>query len=625
MMITARRALVALVGLVGLLPAVAAAAMVSALLAGCGTAGKTASSSTPEPTVAPTTSPQAASASEELAGVPSGSLLFLTGGYSDNLYLVNPDGSGLTELTNSVESDTAGAFSPDGSSIAYTSHLREDRADGVYVISPDGTNARRVSGDGLPDWFISWSSQGRILYAEGVQGSGDYWIVNPDGSEPIRISERNQCSDAVDWSPDGEDIVLCQCTTGADPWPPCGLSIVDQQGIMIRTLLENTPAMPSSPKWSPDGSQILFISQGRASDPFTLFVLDADGANARRLYELPGNALWSQAKWSTDGSRIAVNTSAQTVVVSPADGSSRTVATGEGIERLAWSPDGSQIAVKTPGEIIVVSMADGNSRTVANGNKISDFAWSPNSDRIAYVSEDDGLKLYVVDSDGGEPKVIADPVANTDIAWSPDGKQILFASNRQRREGVWWASPDGSERGRLDELSKTWVPQLSVVPTLEPVVGGCRKGSERNSCLSPDGKSEAVVLSDSTVLTIRDLTSGATRDIEIDGAQVWNAPPVWSNDGTRIAVRAGDSDDDRLYVIDVATGEAEPVAADVRVGGGSESTVAWSPDDSYVYFLKGTFCPVGCGPGILYRVRPDGTGEERVIDMAVSLIYGFKP
>jgi TolB protein len=584
MMITARRALMALVGLVGLLLAVAAAAMVPALLAGCGTGGKSASSSTPEPTVAPTASPQPASASEELACVPSGSLLFLVAmGYSSNLYLVSADGSGLTELTDSTENDTPGAFSPNGTLLAYNAFLREDRADGVYVMSPDGTNPRLVTDGGSWAWFLSWSAAGRILFLTGGIGPSDYWTVNANGSDLVRILKNESCNYPADWSPDGQNLVVCQCNSTPDDPTACDLSIVDQQGNMIRHLLKDDPRMPYSPRWSPDGSHILFLTRIPDGRVDSLFVMDADGANVRSLYQFPVDSIWS-LPW--------------------------------------WSPDGSRVALTTGDEIVVVSLADGSSRTVATGKNITYLAWSPSGDKIAYVSEHDGSKLYVADSNGGRPVDVADPASNTEVSWSPDGKQILFASNRKRQEGVWWASPDGSERGRLDALSETWVPPAE--PAVEAVVGGCKKGSLDNSCLSPDGKSEAVVYPNAAAFTIRDLASGGTRDITIDGADVWNTPPVWSSYGTKIALYAGAFGKGGLYVVDLATGNAQLVATGVG-SIGFDSTIAWAPDDSYVYYTKGMICGEGCAPGFLYRVRPDGTGEERVVDMRVSLAYGFKP
>lgn len=289
-----------------------------------------------------------------------------------------------------------------------------------------------------------------------------------------------------------------------------------------------------------------------------------------------------------------------------------------------WSPDGSQVALTTDDAIVAVSLADGSSRTVATGKSITYLAWSQNGQQIAYVSEQDGSKLYVVDSNGGRPVVVADPATNAEVAWSPDGKQILFASNRKRQEEVWWASPDGSDRGRLAALSREWVPPAG--PTVEGVIGACKRGpedeSEAISCLSPDGSSEAIIYVNSQLLTIKDAATGATRRIDFSGASHWYTPPVWSNDGTKIALYGGYEGKGHLLVIDVATGEIS--VADL----GSmlpDPTIAWAPDDSNIYFTKGTICGEGCAPGFLYRVRPDGTGEERVVDMRIGRVYGFKP
>jgi Tol biopolymer transport system component len=561
--------------------AAAIGAMVAILLVGCGMGEVGTSSSTPGLTASPSAGAEPTSTPETMAGVPSGSLVFLVAqGYSSNLYLVNSDGSGLTELTDSTENDTPGGFSPNGTLIAYTSMLRDDgNAPGVYVMSPDGSNPHIVAG-GAGDSFVSWSSRGRILYYSSVTGVGDYWIINPDGSDRTRISQMNLCSDAVDWSPDGENLVLCQCTSSPDNALPCSLSIIDQQGNLIRTLLQNDTAIPHSPKWSPDGKQILFTSQKEAGGPGTVLVMGADGASARSLYQSPASAIWTEAK---------------------------------------WSPDGSQIAVMTSTQIAVVSPVDGTSHVVASGKDIFSFAWSPKGGEIAYDSEDGGYKVYMVGSEGGEPRVVADPA--TGPVWSPDGKQILFASNRARQEGVWWASPDGSKRGRLAALSAEFVPPAE--PTVEGVIGGCTKGPDEFSCLSPDGRSEAIALTNGNVLQIKDLATGVTRSIMTTEVNFWNTSPVWSNDGTKIALSAP-GPPSPLYVVDAATGAAKAIAAGLG-SGGFDPTIAWSPDDSYVYYVKGTVCREGCAPGFLYRVHPDGTREERVVDMRIGLVYGFKP
>jgi Tol biopolymer transport system component len=540
--------------------------------------------------------------------VPSGSLLFATRNNTDNLYIVNSDGSGLKRLTSSAGRDELGSFSPDGSLIAYASRDRGDRADGIYVVSNDGAEGRRVAADDLWDWSPSWSSQGKILYEEGVQGYGTCWIVNPDGSDHALISD--WCA-GTEWSPDGRTIAVTKCGTWSrETGTKCSLSVLDEEGKLIRTLVEGILIGP--PTWSPDGRQILF---GDGSLPKLISIINADGTGLHTLHT-PPKQFWYTPEWSRDGSQVVLTSDNETLLISPTDGSSRTIS-GRGL----WSPDGSEIAMRTSSGIIAVSLADGSSRTLASGERIGGISWSPDGEEFAYVSGADDGGLYIVESDGSKTKVVDDAEMGGFI-WSPDGKQILFGSDRGREGGVWWASPDGTQRGRLEQLSKESTPPAE--PTVEGTIGGCKKAPDTLSCLSPDGRSEATIPVKSKVLTISDLATGATRQIQVNGADVWHAAPVWSNDGARIALYAGDTQEAKLYVVDVATGEAHAVAADAGANDGS-STIAWSPDDSYVYYAKGTLCVEGCHPGLLYRVHPDGTGDELVADMIVDSIYGFKP
>ncbi len=641
--------------LVRLQLATAIAATVSALLVGCGS-GIAKAPSTTDPTASAAPSPTPASASEELAAVPSGSLFFAAGG-ANNLYIVDSDGSGLKQLTNSLENDGIGGFSPDGSLIACTSQAREDGADGVYVMAPDGSNVRLVASNAIAGEyaddprtaeFVSWSSRGKILYLEaGHQVWGDYWTSDADGSNSVRISANNGCPNPVEWSPDGQNLALCQCTWTREGSSPCSLSIVDPQGGLIRTLIKDDPAMLGSPSWSPDEKEILFIDcseTGSVSNcvaSSSLSVVDADGSNLRNLYQIPADAGGAAARWSPDGSEILLTTSQGTLAVSPIDGSSRA------IEKGSTSPDGSKIAMRTDEGIDVISVADGGSQTVIGATNVTGLLWSPNSDKIAYVSQtDNGSELYVVESDGSHSQTVDHAAEIGGFTWSPDGQRILFESVRDQ-SGVWWTSPDGAERGRLQQVSEE-IPKYTCCPVpsdlaAEGLVGSCKKGVETSemlssSCLSPDGKSEAIVAMpapESTTLTIKDVASGTTREIAIPGVETYESP-IWSNDGTKIAVHGENAGTnhglheengqyDGVYVMDVATGEAHLVATGALIGSGEDPTIAWSPDDSYIYYVKGDFCFVGCGPGLLYRVHPDGTGDQKVVDMVAGQIYGFKP
>ncbi len=584
----------------------------------------------PQPTGTPSpvpASPTPAPTSAAVPGAPRGSLIYLSSyGYSPNLYSIRPDGSGLTQLTDSPEADRLGGFSPDGKLLAFSSRFRDDgQPNGLYVMSSDGSNVRLVaadaqSGDYASDprtaEFVSWSSRGRILYVQaGHQVYGDYWTSNADGSDAAPISEKNACGNPVDWSPDGQNLVLCQCSFdphAPDAFSSCSLSVVDAHGGLVRTLIQGSPTMLQSPTWSPNGNEILFVNgDERSSLPSTsLSIIDADGSNLRTL---PQDV--AKAQWSPDGSQILSMTSNEIVAVSPTDGSARTIAN---VHALSIAPDGSKAIATKGDEIDIVSLADASSRTVASTtNFVEDPSWSPDSDKIAYTSRVPMTfesTLCVVDTGDGESRDLAFPVDNTGITWSPDSEQTVFASSTKRRAGVWWISPDGSERGRLDKLSTQNTPPNQ--PTVTGVTGSCINGPDQFSCLSPDGNSEAF-MSGSNTLTVKDLASGASSTIDIEGSQQWDASPVWSNDGTKIAVQGGDSGKWRLYIVDVPTATAWSVAEDARAGE-SYPPVAWSPDDSWVYYVK-------TSNGFVYRVRTDGTGQQQLTDMRVDRLYGFVP
>jgi Tol biopolymer transport system component len=145
-----------------------------------------------------------------------------------------------------------------------------------------------------------------------------------------------------------------------------------------------------SPVWSPDGTQIAFISLRDGSPE--IYVMNADGSNPRRL---------------TDNGAVGV---------------------------IAWSPDGRHIAFTSNRdgnyEIYVMDIDGSNSRRLTNNRAVDGCpVWSPDGMRIAFASSRNGnYDIYVMDADGTNPRRLTNNNRRGCLAWSPDGAQIVFAS-----------------------------------------------------------------------------------------------------------------------------------------------------------------------------------------------------
>lgn len=106
------------------------------------------------------------------------------------VYVMNPDGSGLTNLSNHSASDAAPVFSPDGSRIAFNSN--RDGKNQIYVMDAGGSNQVRLTSDPIGALDPAWSPDGtRIAYSGGCceVSTMDIYVMNADGTNPTNITK----------------------------------------------------------------------------------------------------------------------------------------------------------------------------------------------------------------------------------------------------------------------------------------------------------------------------------------------------------------------------------------------------------------------------------------------------
>jgi Tol biopolymer transport system component len=241
------------------------------------------------------------------------------------LYVVGASGGEPQALTAPLQEIRDAAWSPDGSSIAFTA--REGDRWHLWVAHLDGRDAERVELDqdlsvGLPQWrppdghellVLASTSPGLLSTAgyrglwggdDAPQGRGiDLYLVRSDGSTPTRVTDVDGSGfdfAHTRWSQDGQTIV----TQLSDPLHNLRVRILAADGTEHQVIAPDRGIETMYPEVSPDGRHIAFADMG-ADQAWRLRVTPIDGSSAPfDVAEFGGGA--ASYAWSPDGRSIIV-------------------------------------------------------------------------------------------------------------------------------------------------------------------------------------------------------------------------------------------------------------------------------------------------------------------------------
>jgi dipeptidyl aminopeptidase/acylaminoacyl peptidase len=337
-------------------------------------------------------------------------------------------------------------FSPDGQWIAYTVTSPDRAADAdrthVWLASWDGRETRQATRSAAGEHAPRWSPDGRMLAFlsdRTDEKAGDQiWLLDRAGGEAQQRSHFASAITGYAWSPDGKRIVFTAQVPAApdeDPEKPAPI-VIDRlqfksddagylRGERSHLFLMDvasgtvTPLTEGAydelhPAWSPDGTQIAFISK-RGADPdatnnWDLYLIAPQpGAAARQLTTNPGadgdaDDAWlsGSPRFSADGKRIAYLAGgapadlwyglAQVGVIDTAGGRPAvlpTAALDRNTLEPRWSPDGKWLYFRLEDDMSMVlarvRLADGHiERLTPSGGVVSEFALGPQG-RVAVV------------------------------------------------------------------------------------------------------------------------------------------------------------------------------------------------------------------------------------------------
>jgi Tol biopolymer transport system component/tetratricopeptide (TPR) repeat protein len=316
--------------------------------------------------------------------------------------------------------------------------------------------------------------QTRMLAADRMRGMATHSVLpvaraTDDVTAPIESVFRDDSTASARVIPasngDNSLIVFGTDRDGPDPIGNHGneeIYVMNRDGSGQRRLT-NHPAADNTPAFSPDGSQIAFMSQRVGG--FDIFVMNADGTGQRRLTNFTEIGLGAvNPEWSPDGKRIVFRSRVgpMNLYVINIDGTGLRKLTDDplGAVQPSWSPDGRKIAfasLRHGRHEIYVMNTDGTDQVRLTFNTAQDNrpAWSPDSRRIAFHSGRDGnLEIYIMNADGSDQRrLTTHPTDDTYPSFSPDGNRIVFMRVVLGHGQVFSMNADGSDVVRLTEIS----------------------------------------------------------------------------------------------------------------------------------------------------------------------------
>lgn len=285
-----------------------------------------------------------ASASASFRGEQGKIAFDMWAGTSQDIGVINADGTGRTNLTNtSLVNEQTPRWSRDGKKIVYMRRL-EPFADppppyDIWRMDADGSNHVQLTNTPLGEFVPAWTADGRIVFCgnSGDGGGAEIYLMNADGSGRVRLtnspgldcwpapapignklsftSERNGYTQIFTMKLDGTNVR--QVTTGAvynwaSDWSPTGNNIVfvrenindvndtdiwmaHSDGTGVRQLTFDGADRPEAfPTWSPDGGKVVF---GGIVAPGVFNVISVDpltGAEQTLIEPIPPDS-WSTA------------------------------------------------------------------------------------------------------------------------------------------------------------------------------------------------------------------------------------------------------------------------------------------------------------------------------------------
>ena len=220
------------------------------------------------------------------------------------LFTVNVDGTGLKKLTSSVNGsqDLYPSWTPDGAKIYFARSLADPATNTwrsqIHSVNPDGTGLTKVTNDTTASLNTpSVSPDGKKIAVVRLPlgsawGDARLYTMNPDGTGLTMLTDGWLGDAEPAWSPDGSKVAFT-CRTGFPEYRD--ICVVNADGTDRKGIVTWSGSQ-ANPSFSRDGSRIIFESFGTSMG--TLFTVKLDGTGVTQLQSTLDPIAHYSAAWS---------------------------------------------------------------------------------------------------------------------------------------------------------------------------------------------------------------------------------------------------------------------------------------------------------------------------------------
>ncbi|MCO5177009.1 MAG: S9 family peptidase [Thermomicrobiales bacterium] len=388
----------------------------------------------------------------------------------------------------------------------------------------------------------------------------------PKPLSPEQLATLTRASDAR-IAPDGSKVIFVVDQASKEgEHETSALWIVDADATSPDTARQFSTGIANdhSPRWSPDGRRIAFLSDREERGKNSIYLMNADGGEGVRVFDQQGSM--SGLRWSPDGTTLSVlftepeteeekkrNEEKDDAVVwdkdqkyqrlwliDPATKAATCVSPeSRQVRDYGWSQDSTQLAICTTpnarmddlfldNELAIVSCEGGESRKIlTRTGPTVDLIWSADNSKIAFRSAAGQVvhseHVYVIDADGGEPTCLTEGYGGTiESLLSPDGGETL--------------SVGGAEGVDAAVYRLSWDGELTAVLTglegwIDMPVDVSRDGSRMALVWQTPEHPEAIAVADVTDGRAGGLRSLTNFNAEIAGAALGTVSEThWQSD-----------------------------------------------------------------------------------------------